>query len=89
MKTLEDFTKGFVFGLSKRRLPTMTRKFHISEGPCLRKERVSIKRRLGAGAGAGAGVNFLTFLKTFTDSEKKKLYKQNSRELDPFISSKV
>ena len=43
-------------------------------------------------SGVGVGVNFLTFLKTFTDSEKKKkfkkkLYKQNSRELEPSISS--
>ena len=34
---------------------------------CLLNVWVSVKRRLGA----GVGVNFLTFLKTFTDSEKK------------------
>ena len=59
---------------------------------------------VGAGAGAGVGVNFLIFLKKLTESEKKlqNLYKrvahfelkkaprsQNSRELDPSISSKV
>ena len=61
---------------------------------------VSVKRRLGV----GVGVNLLMFLKKFTESEKKNknLYKrvahfelkkaspsQNSRELDPSISSKV
>ena len=69
------------------------------------KRRLGVGAGAGAGAGAGVGVavNFLYFKKKFTESEKiKNLYKrvahfelkkaspsQNSRELDPSISSKV
>ena len=69
------------------------------------KRRLGVGVGVGVGAGAGVGVNFFKiFVKNSPNQKKKlkKLYKrvahfelkkaspsQNSRELDPSISSKV